>query len=245
MYEAVTRGIRVRATPQYLEEESAPEDDRFFWAYTIDISNEGSETVQLCSRHWRITDARRAHRGGAGAWRGRRDARPQARHQLPLHLGLSARHAVGHHGRQLPDDDGDGRAVQRRHPRVLARQPARQAQPELKPDRRTRDEPKRKHGEGAAGAARRLRHHQRQDQYSADRLRRGVSGRARHREPSRADARTDSRPACSPPSARATPAASRCRATPTWCRWPGRAGTPIRSRWSSATASSTAAAPAT
>src|SRR5207249_1329959 len=42
MYEAVTRGIRVRATPQYLEEESAPEDDRFFWAYTIDISNEGS-----------------------------------------------------------------------------------------------------------------------------------------------------------------------------------------------------------
>ena len=57
MYEAVTRGIRVRATPQYLEEESAPEDDRFFWAYTIDISNEGSETVQLRSRHWRITDA--------------------------------------------------------------------------------------------------------------------------------------------------------------------------------------------
>jgi ApaG protein len=57
MYEAVTRGIRVRVTPQYLEEQSAPEDDRFFWAYTIDISNEGSETVQLRSRHWRITDA--------------------------------------------------------------------------------------------------------------------------------------------------------------------------------------------
>ncbi len=56
MYEAVTRGIRVRVTPQYLEEESSPEDDRFFWAYTIDISNEGSETVQLRSRHWRITD---------------------------------------------------------------------------------------------------------------------------------------------------------------------------------------------
>ena len=57
MYETVTRGIRVRATPQYLEDESSPEDDRFFWAYTIDISNEGSETVQLRSRHWRITDA--------------------------------------------------------------------------------------------------------------------------------------------------------------------------------------------
>lgn len=57
MYETVTRGIRVRVTPQYLEEESSPEKDRFFWAYTIDISNEGSETVQLRSRHWRITDA--------------------------------------------------------------------------------------------------------------------------------------------------------------------------------------------
>jgi ApaG protein len=56
MYEALTRGIRVRATPQYLEDESAPEDGRFVWAYTIDIVNEGSETVQLRSRHWRITN---------------------------------------------------------------------------------------------------------------------------------------------------------------------------------------------
>ena len=57
MYEAVTRGIRVRATPQYLEEESSPDEGEFFWAYTIEISNEGSETVQLRSRHWRITDS--------------------------------------------------------------------------------------------------------------------------------------------------------------------------------------------
>lgn len=57
MYEAVTRGIRVRVQPQYLEEESAPVDGRYVWAYTIDIINEGTETVQLRSRHWRITDA--------------------------------------------------------------------------------------------------------------------------------------------------------------------------------------------
>jgi ApaG protein len=57
MYEAVTRGIRVRVAPQYLEDESSPGEGRFFWAYTIDIANEGSETVQLRSRHWRITDA--------------------------------------------------------------------------------------------------------------------------------------------------------------------------------------------
>jgi ApaG protein len=57
MYEAVTEGIRVRVTPQYLEEESSPDEDRYVWAYTVDIVNEGSETVQLRSRHWRITDA--------------------------------------------------------------------------------------------------------------------------------------------------------------------------------------------
>ena len=57
MYETVTHGIRVSVTPQYLEEESAPDEGRYVWAYTIDIVNEGSETVQLKTRHWRITDA--------------------------------------------------------------------------------------------------------------------------------------------------------------------------------------------
>ena len=57
MYEAVTQGIRVRVTPQYLEEDSSPHEDRYVWAYTVDIHNEGSETVQLRSRYWRITDA--------------------------------------------------------------------------------------------------------------------------------------------------------------------------------------------
>lgn len=57
MYEAVTKGIRVRVTPQYLEEESSPSASRYVWAYTVQIINEGSETVQLRTRHWRITDA--------------------------------------------------------------------------------------------------------------------------------------------------------------------------------------------
>lgn len=57
MYEAVSRGIRVRVAPAYLENESSPDENRYFWAYTVDITNEGEETVQLRSRHWRITDA--------------------------------------------------------------------------------------------------------------------------------------------------------------------------------------------
>lgn len=57
MYIATTRDIRVRVAPQFLEDQSSPEDNQFFWAYTIEITNEGQETVQLKSRHWRITDA--------------------------------------------------------------------------------------------------------------------------------------------------------------------------------------------
>ena len=57
MYEAITRNIRVSVTPQFLESESRPEQNSYFWAYTIVIENEGQETVQLRSRYWHITDA--------------------------------------------------------------------------------------------------------------------------------------------------------------------------------------------
>ena len=56
MYEAVTRGIRISVTPQYLDDQSAPEDSEFFWAYTIEITNETKKKVQLRSRVWHITD---------------------------------------------------------------------------------------------------------------------------------------------------------------------------------------------
>ena len=57
MYQSVTRSIEVTVTPQYLPERSSPESNEYFWAYTIEITNRGAETVQLRTRHWRITDA--------------------------------------------------------------------------------------------------------------------------------------------------------------------------------------------
>ncbi len=56
MYKCLTNGIRVTVEPHYLEEESDPDQDRFFWAYAIEIGNEGTASVQLLTRHWRITD---------------------------------------------------------------------------------------------------------------------------------------------------------------------------------------------
>ena len=55
--EAVTQGIRVQVTAQYSPEHSQPHQNKWFFLYTVEISNEGSETVQLISRHWIITDA--------------------------------------------------------------------------------------------------------------------------------------------------------------------------------------------
>lgn len=56
MYKAVTRGISVTVTPRYMPEESSPENNRYFFAYTVEIINLGLERVQLRARYWRIVD---------------------------------------------------------------------------------------------------------------------------------------------------------------------------------------------
>ncbi len=57
-YNAITRQISVTVSPTYLDDQSALEDSQFVWAYQVLIENRGRETVQLRSRHWRITNAR-------------------------------------------------------------------------------------------------------------------------------------------------------------------------------------------
>jgi ApaG protein len=57
-YSATTRGIRVTVEPFFLEDQSSPEEGRYVWAYRVEITNEGSATVQLTHRSWSITDAR-------------------------------------------------------------------------------------------------------------------------------------------------------------------------------------------
>jgi ApaG protein len=57
MYRAVTRDIEVTVSPRFLSDRSAPDKGQFFWAYTIEISNNSGEAVQLKTRYWHITDA--------------------------------------------------------------------------------------------------------------------------------------------------------------------------------------------
>jgi ApaG protein len=57
MYETTTRNISVRVKSSFIEDDSAPADGYYFWAYTVEINNGGLETVRLRSRLWRITDS--------------------------------------------------------------------------------------------------------------------------------------------------------------------------------------------
>ena len=49
--------ILVAATPFFIAEQSAPEQDSYVFAYTITIVNEGTVPAQLLQRHWLITDS--------------------------------------------------------------------------------------------------------------------------------------------------------------------------------------------
>lgn len=55
--EATTRGIRIEVESAYLSGQSSPRDNHYLFAYHVRISNVGSETAQLVSRHWIITSA--------------------------------------------------------------------------------------------------------------------------------------------------------------------------------------------
>jgi len=55
--DVTTRGIRIQVHSEYLAERSSPRDSQYLFQYHVRISNVGSETVQLVSRLWIITDA--------------------------------------------------------------------------------------------------------------------------------------------------------------------------------------------
>ena len=57
-YEAITRGIIVRVSVNFLPEQSNIDKGRWFWAYHIRLENGGDMAAQLLTRSWLIRDAR-------------------------------------------------------------------------------------------------------------------------------------------------------------------------------------------
>ncbi|MFC4255256.1 Co2+/Mg2+ efflux protein ApaG [Altererythrobacter xixiisoli] len=54
---AITAGITVRVAVNFMPDQSRVEAGRWFWVYHIRLENHRDDTVQLRTRHWRITDA--------------------------------------------------------------------------------------------------------------------------------------------------------------------------------------------
>jgi ApaG protein len=55
--EEKTFNIGIDVATNYIDDQSEPESDRYVFAYTITISNNGELPARLISRHWVITDA--------------------------------------------------------------------------------------------------------------------------------------------------------------------------------------------
>jgi ApaG protein len=56
MSDAVTNDVRVEVMSQHSVENSRPQQCEWVFQYTVRITNQGKDTVQLISRHWIITD---------------------------------------------------------------------------------------------------------------------------------------------------------------------------------------------
>lgn len=107
---ATTQGIEVSVRSRYLPEQSAPDQQRYVFAYTIVIANHGDRTAQLRTRHWIITDGR----GGIEEVRGDGVVGEQPRlepgEQFQYTSGCVLKTPIGtmHGTYQMVRDDGDG-----------------------------------------------------------------------------------------------------------------------------------------
>jgi ApaG protein len=54
---AITEGVTVRVAVNFMPDQSRVEAGRWFWVYHIRLENGRDDTVQLRTRHWRITDS--------------------------------------------------------------------------------------------------------------------------------------------------------------------------------------------
>jgi ApaG protein len=105
---AETDGVIVRVHPRFLDEESSPQNDRYIWAYTVVIENHGRKTLQLMTRHWRITDCegRTQEVEGVGVVGQTPVLRPGERFEYTSGAPLAAPSGVMQGSYQLEDDLG-------------------------------------------------------------------------------------------------------------------------------------------
>ncbi|MEZ5938153.1 MAG: Co2+/Mg2+ efflux protein ApaG [Hyphomonadaceae bacterium] len=107
-FETETDGVVVRVTPSFLEAESAPAQDRYVWAYKVEIENRTDQALKLVTRHWRITDCegRVQEVNGEGVVGQTPDIAPGERFEYTSGAPLSAPSGVMHGSYRFTEPDG-------------------------------------------------------------------------------------------------------------------------------------------
>jgi hypothetical protein len=109
--------IAISVDMRFLDDQSAPGENRYAFAYTITIANHGSVGARLLSRHWIITDANgKVHEVRGDGVVGEPWMRPAA---IEYTWG-GHRNRTRHDARQLPDGRRRRHAVRRDDPDVRA-----------------------------------------------------------------------------------------------------------------------------
>ena len=107
---AITEGIKVTVRSRYLPEQSAPDHNRYVFAYTITIANHGQRPAQLRTRHWIITDGRGSVEEVRGDGVVGEQPRLEPGEQFEYTSGCVLKTPIGtmHGTYQMVRDDGDG-----------------------------------------------------------------------------------------------------------------------------------------
>lgn len=56
-YELITNNVQVKVRPIWIEENTIPEENIYFWAYIVKIINLSSMDIKLMRRYWCITNS--------------------------------------------------------------------------------------------------------------------------------------------------------------------------------------------
>ena len=117
--EAITNNVRVEVESQFVPDRSQPFEQLWHFIYTVRITNEGDDNVQLISRHWIITDATKhvEEVQGSGVVGEQPVLTPGETFRITSDCALDVhRHHEGH----VSDGDGGRRALRRRDRAVRA-----------------------------------------------------------------------------------------------------------------------------
>ena len=109
MVTATTRDISVTVETSYLEKQSDPDEQYFVWAYRITIANHSNQTVQLLSRHWKISDGqgRVQEVRGEGVIGEQPILEPGANYTYSSDTPLQTPSGFMHGSYQMQSDDGE------------------------------------------------------------------------------------------------------------------------------------------